>query len=302
MANEANEHFAGGAGHAELASGGDALAASARKAAAAQALMGACAKADRSSAAAAISAGADPSEGLLANGEHGAEMAAWLLSVGANPNGPAEGFGGPMRAAALRGDIELIRLLAKAGASLAAASDDERGQAAAPLREAIRVGNAACVAALIELGADLDALDNGGWTAAMSAASRGEAACLAVLIDAGADMGLSNRHGHTAMALASGNGELDCLREMLRRGQNPNGPSGTAFKSSPVAMAAQGGHAECLGLLLQAGAEIGEANGLGGANDSMVVGDCRAMLSAAREARELRNSIEPAGASSRARL
>ncbi|MDA9080615.1 ankyrin repeat domain-containing protein [Candidatus Dependentiae bacterium] len=48
---------------------------------------------------------------------------------------------------------------------------------------------------------DLNAVDSDGWTALMYAVTVGDAVCVAKLIEAGADASIKNNDGDTAMAL-----------------------------------------------------------------------------------------------------
>ena len=56
-------------------------------------------------------------------------------------------------------------------------------------------------AQLIEKHVDLNAVDSDGWTALMYAVTVGDAVCVAKLIEAGADASIKNNDGDTAMAL-----------------------------------------------------------------------------------------------------
>ena len=54
-------------------------------------------------------------------------------------------------------------------------------------------------AQLIEKHVDLNAVDSDGWTALMYAVTVGDAVCVAKLIEAGADASIKNNDGDTAM-------------------------------------------------------------------------------------------------------
>ena len=92
-------------------------------------------------------------------------------------------------------------------------------------------GNSAAVAALAAAGADLEVLDNNGWTALQLAAYRGEPVMVAALVEAGADVEARDLRGRTALQLAA-NRDYPALRF--------DGPS------TPAAIAA----------LLEAGADL----------------------------------------------
>ena len=64
-------------------------------------------------------------------------------------------------------------------------------------------GHEDCLRTLISAGADLDAKDNDGWTAAMFAAGYGHGDCLRMLAEAGADLEATTNDGKTALSWAT---------------------------------------------------------------------------------------------------
>lgn len=77
------------------------------------------------------------------------------------------------------------------------------------LLDAARLGEEQGVEMALALGANVDALADGGWsgwTASMLAAAYGHKACLRLLISGGADIEAKSPGGWTASMLAAGNG------------------------------------------------------------------------------------------------
>ncbi len=68
--------------------------------------------------------------------------------------------------------------------------------------------NSEAIIALIEAGADVNAVDRKGWTALMHAADNGYLKTVLVLIKAGAEINAMNDEGKTALILAVKNGDL----------------------------------------------------------------------------------------------
>ena len=95
------------------------------------------------------------------------------------------------------------------------ARDDDR---CTPLIYAACHGHDAVVARLLHLGADVDARDHYGDTAAYFACSSKQASTLALLLDAGASINARADRGDTLLMAAAARGGTDCLRLLLARG------------------------------------------------------------------------------------
>jgi len=104
-------------------------------------------------------------------------------------------------------------------------------------------GDVAAVAAAVEDGADVDALDRrtnrNGRRALNYAAEFNHAPVIQWLAEHGADVNLANNTGYTPLHHAAEFGSLAAAIELLARGANPNAklPSG----STPLAIARQRG-------------------------------------------------------------
>lgn len=117
--------------------------------------------------------------------------------------------------AAFVGAHGAVTLLLRAGASTAAASRNQQGNA--PLNAAIAgKGDAACVAALLAAGADVNAADVHGYTPLHLAASRGNEALCDLLVACGARRDVASADGTTPASIARDRGH-PALAERLQR-------------------------------------------------------------------------------------
>jgi len=87
-----------------------------------------------------------------------------------------------------------------------------------PLLHAACQGHDAVVTRLLHLGADVNARDAWGETAAHTACCGNKASTLALLLDAGASINARAERGETLLMLVGGKGATGCLRLLLARG------------------------------------------------------------------------------------
>ena len=129
-----------------------------------------------------------------------------------------------------------------------------------PLMEALRRGDAARAAQLVEDGADLTAADDQGMTVLMYALRYGNEAAAEAALKAGADLTAEAQEGQTVLHLAAGAGNLDLIRAALEAGVDvevgpeQRSPMGTVAYT-PLFAATMLGQAEAVRLLLDAGAD-----------------------------------------------
>jgi ankyrin repeat protein len=91
------------------------------------------------------------------------------------------------------------------------------------LRSASFSGYLGIVRELIPQGVNINAQENGGWTALMYAAAKGNLDIFQVLLAAGADVNLKERSGETALSKAAYWGYLEIVNLLLSAGAEVNG-------------------------------------------------------------------------------
>jgi len=119
--------------------------------------------------------------------------------------------------AAALGDVARLEELVERDPSLAGTRS---GDGFTPLHLAAFFGRTDAAAALVRLGADVDAAGT-GWmvgTALHSAASARHAEIVGVLLDAGADPNRRQAEGWTPLHSAAHNGDADSVERLLARG------------------------------------------------------------------------------------
>jgi ankyrin repeat protein len=116
--------------------------------------------------------------------------------------------------------------------------------------EATTAGDLERVCALLDAGADIDALDKHGQTALMNAAHRGDTAMVGTLADRGADLDHTAKYRLTALMLAVINNHAEVVRVLVAAGANLEikGNKG-AFACTPLQYAEQRGLSHLVSLL-----------------------------------------------------
>jgi ankyrin repeat protein len=116
--------------------------------------------------------------------------------------------------------------------------------------EATSIGDVARVQALLETGADIDALDTYGQTALMNAARRGDAALAKALTGRGADLNHRGKYGLTALMIAVIGNHSEVVRLLVEGGADTTIP-GThpGFARPPREYAEAAGHADIVRIL-----------------------------------------------------
>ena len=71
---------------------------------------------------------------------------------------------------------------------------------------------------LVTNGADVDLIDNSGYTALLIAAENGKDNAVSILANAGANLDIRNEHGCSALILAAINGHASVIRELITNG------------------------------------------------------------------------------------
>jgi len=147
------------------------------------------------------------------------EVAKLLVRAGANVKAANRYGVTPLSLACTNGNGAMVELLLKAGADPNAPLPGGE----TPLMTAARTGTLASVKALLSRGASVDSKDDRrGQTALMWAAAEGHAAVVQALIDADADFGIRLPSGLTPLLLAVREGRSDVVRALLKAGADAN--------------------------------------------------------------------------------
>lgn len=181
-----------------------------------------------------------------------------LLRAGADVN-RANPYGvRPLHLAIENEDVEMVRLLLKEKADPGAT--DATGET--PLIKAAKVGNLQVVAALLKAGAAVDTPDTGfGQTPLMAAARAGHTEVAKLLIDRGARVNAQTRTGKTPEFRNPA--ETRASRGAgIQRGGWPNRGIRESIPGAktPLLFAAREGHVDIARLLLDAGANLEQAD------------------------------------------
>jgi len=108
--------------------------------------------------------------------------------------------------AAQAGKVELLQLLSSIGAPMFDKSDDSVGMT--PLHWACWRGHPRAARALLDMGADIDSLDNAMCTPLIIASQHGNAACAALMIKMGADPSAKDANADSALHWAAYKGDM----------------------------------------------------------------------------------------------
>jgi ankyrin repeat protein len=207
-----------------------------------------------------------------------------LLQQGANANARDEAGDTALMRAALCADVEIMRVLVESGADVHARGQD----GTAPLLRTTH--DIDKMRLLLERGARADdfamvatasvpgsrsalelLLAHGGkgrtavpaYTALMAAAGNGDLDAVNCLLDHGADGKARTPTGFTALIGAALSGNAKVVALLLERGADPNAVCELerGILQTPAGVAASMGHADCLRLLMAAGADVNVQGG-----------------------------------------
>ncbi|WP_432644018.1 ankyrin repeat domain-containing protein [Paenibacillus pabuli] len=158
--------------------------------------------------------------------------------------------------AALEKDIESIEKWIQAGADINA--QDQNGRTAAMI--ATYNNDLASFQVLIEAGADVNVQDDMKNTPFLYAGAEGYLDILKLTIDAGADPAITNRYGGTALIPASEHGYVDVVRELLTQTSvnvnHVNQLGWTALLEAIILNDGNKGQQETIQLLIDHGADV----------------------------------------------
>ena len=136
------------------------------------------------------------------------------------------------------------------------------------LYESSEAGELTAIGALLNSGANVNALVHGDGTPLLGAARKGHLDAVRLLLDRGADPNLGISGDGNPLLTASDGGHLECVQLLLSRGAIPD--AGVIGDGNALINAAANGHLSIVGLLLDRGATI----------DLVVPGDENAIIQA----------------------
>lgn len=162
--------------------------------------------------------------------------------------------------AARNGDILEVRSLLNMGVDVDA--KDNNGETALITASSPYQGNIAIIETLIKRGANINAKNNDGWTALMIASSYiGNINIVKLLLINGADVNARNHEGGTALYSAAVFGNIGIVNVLLDSGANVNVQNDRGF--TPLIVAAMGCHTQVVKALLANGADVNVKSGMG---------------------------------------
>ena len=151
--------------------------------------------------------------------------------------------------AASKGDLELLKVLARAEADFSTADESDR----TPLHLALEGKHLSQIELLREEGYDLDARDQVGNTALSMALDLEEHELASQFLEEGASPNYTLPNGELALPGYYQLGRLNEVSFLLENGANPNSPA--ANGQTTLALALQGGKADLACKLIEKGAE-----------------------------------------------
>lgn len=164
--------------------------------------------------------------------------------------GPRDGVSTLLHFAARFGDGARVAALLAVGAAVDAA--DVNGWT--PLHEAALGGHAAVASTLMAAGAPVDAVSNKGFTPLHAAAQRGRAVAAAVLVAAGAPVDAASSYGFTPLHSAAHGGDAAVVAALLAAGSPVDAVSKSGVTSLNIV--AKAGHTRAVAAMLAAGASM----------------------------------------------
>ncbi len=155
-----------------------------------------------------------------------------------------------MFTAAWMGDVETLRVLLARGDAV---DQEDQVLGWTPLMDASDRSHLECVRALIDAGAEVNKVSNGGRTALLIACGQGNVECARALIDAGAALDMVSEYG-TALSRACRIGHAECARALIDAGAAVDKQD--IAGSTALMGACHNGRLECARALIDARADV----------------------------------------------
>lgn len=185
------------------------------------------------------------------------EIVALLLANGANPNKiNPNGKSSAFHLAVVNGHVKVINsILAHKGRKSTEIGDANEWK---PIHLAARNGDLACLSALLQGGARIEATNNELFTPLILSASAGHVDAVAYLLEQGANIHAENCNRNTALHMAC----LNCFDEVvaLLVGRGASLGAVNIGKSTPLLVSVSEGDMESVVILLDRGADINAAD------------------------------------------
>lgn len=191
---------------------------------------------------------------VWAVGKGHAEVVAFLLEKGANPNAAIPNGPPALQIAIDQNKPEIAQMLEKAGAVFAAQQEGPSPEGL--LFAAVSEGNEPLVKELLENGVNPNIANDNGITPLALAAFQGNANMVADLLAKGAEIDYKNNEGWTALTMACEKGHLAVCEVLLEKGANIN--LNTEGGWSPLSLAKTHKHKELVKFLKSKGGKEGE--------------------------------------------
>ena len=155
----------------------------------------------------------------------------------------------PLCYAAFKGHVSSMLTLIQRGADVNVDSF--------PMLGALANGSTAAVEALVQAGANVNAVTSSGNTALHFAAQKNRVECIVALIAAGADIDARDRDGFTPLlaAIVYGQGHEASILTLIQHGADVNLASFSGMTPLSVALGLEVGEA-CVVALIEAGADV----------------------------------------------
>ena len=197
----------------------------------------------------------------LAVDKRSTSLVTTLLSLGANPDEDLRDGFTVMHTAAEQGYGDITEILASKGASTSKEATFGELTHVTPLHMAVMRGNVDVVCLLGKAGADMNAIqlvEGVPMTSLYVAVKNRDVAMMRALIDSKCDVNIKRRDGWTPFHLACEEGFTDGVKLMIDVGASVNSAANIEQNSNvqPLHQAAQEGYVDIVRLLINAGANV----------------------------------------------